>query len=58
MISNTIRYESGHIRSAGVVKISNHREKNKKEEIGPNQRAKAEAKEKMTKIIDQIEGDK
>jgi hypothetical protein len=50
MISNTIRYGSGHIRS-DMVKISNHREKNKKEEIGPSQRAKA-------KIIDQIEGNK
>ena len=38
--------------------FSNHIEDDKKEEIGASQRAKAAAKEKMTKIIDQIEGNK
>ncbi len=38
--------------------FSNHIEDDKKEEIGASQRAKADAKEKMTKIIDQIEGNK
>ena len=38
--------------------FSNHIEDDKKEEIGASQRAKADAKEKMIKIIDQIEGNK
>ena len=38
--------------------FSNHIEDDKKEEIGASQRAKADAKEKMTKIIDQIAGSK
>lgn len=38
--------------------FSNHIEDDKKEEIGASQRAKADAKEKMEKIIDQIEGNK
>ena len=38
--------------------FSNHIEDDKKEEIGASQRAKADAKEKMTKIIDRIEGSK
>ena len=38
--------------------FSNHIEDDKKEEIGASQRAKADAKEKMTKIIDRIEGNK
>lgn len=38
--------------------FSNHIEDSKKEEIGASQRAKANAKEKMIKIIDQIEGSK
>jgi len=36
----------------------NHIEEDKKEEIAAPLRAKADAKEKMTKIIDQIEGNK
>ena len=38
--------------------FSNHIEDDKKEEIGASQRAKADAKERLTKIIDQIEGNK
>lgn len=38
--------------------FSNHIEDDKKEEIGASQRAKLDAKEKMEKIIDQIEGNK
>ncbi len=38
--------------------FSNHIEDDKKEEIGAIQRAKADAKERLTKIIDQIEGNK
>ncbi len=38
--------------------FSNHIEDDKKEEIGASQRAKAAAKERLTKIIDQIEGNK
>lgn len=38
--------------------FSNHIEDDKKEEIAAPLRAKADAKEKMTKIIDQIEGNK
>ena len=38
--------------------FSNHIEDDKKEEIGASQRAKTDAKEKMTKIIDRIEGNK
>ena len=38
--------------------FSNHIEDYKKEEIGPSQRAKTDAKEKIIKIIDQIEGNK
>ncbi|ETZ04418.1 class D beta-lactamase [Holospora undulata] len=38
--------------------FSNHIEDDKKEEIGASQRAKLDAKEKMTKIIDRIEGNK
>lgn len=38
--------------------FSNHIEDDKKEEIGASLRAKAYAKEKLTKIIDQIEGSK
>ena len=38
--------------------FSNHIEDDKKEEIGASQRAKADAKEKMIKIIEQIEGNK
>ncbi|WP_410520498.1 hypothetical protein [Candidatus Sarmatiella mevalonica] len=38
--------------------FSNHIEDDKKEEIGTSQHAKADAKEKMAKIIDRIEGNK
>ncbi|MFN7709938.1 MAG: penicillin-binding transpeptidase domain-containing protein [Holosporales bacterium] len=38
--------------------FSNHIEGEKKEEIGASQRAKLDAKEKITKIIDRIEGNK
>lgn len=38
--------------------FSNHIEDDKKEEIGASQRSKADAKEKMTKIIERIEGSK
>ena len=38
--------------------FSNHIEADKKEEIAVSLRAKADAKEKMIKIIDQIEGSK
>lgn len=40
------------------IVFSNHIEDDKKEEIGASQRAKLEAKEKMIKIIDQIESNK
>ena len=38
--------------------FSNHIEDDKKEDIGASQRAKLDAKERLTKIIDQIEGNK
>lgn len=38
--------------------FSNHIEDDKKEEISASLRAKADAKERLTKIIDQIEGNK